>query len=435
MRSSVTSNVVLVVLVGGIASVWGCTVSDDGGNGGGGGDIFGTAGTTTTMAGTSSTMNMSGSPTTGGGTGTAGTGGSSSTAGTGGAPATAGTGGVPATAGTGGVSGGSGGGSTNGPITKVWKSDGCGKAFGGSPGQKATIMTMGVKAADCAAKTQGGEPRCGPWGTADSTWQKTPLPRDYWVYLPANYDNTKAYPLLFEGPGCGGNGGGVYGLAGIKDQVIRIGISPANPSIGHGTNAGQGCFDDKEGDDSVDWVFYETLYDQVLNTQLCFDRNRVFSAGDSSGSWFSNEVACKYAGDAKRPVRGALPNTGGLPNQPQFEPTCTKSPMAGMWVHEVNDPENPFSGNKFAIARAMTVNGCTGSSDYDDAVAKGMVADFPIGGGNDPGTCKLIKGCPEIYPLVVCALPGNNHASHPTVVEPGFPTFLKLFNQGNFLTQ
>ena len=37
-------------------------------------------------------------------------------------------------------------------------------------------------------------------------------------------------------------------------MVVRVGLTPAPNSIGHGTNENQGCFDDKEGDDSVDWV-------------------------------------------------------------------------------------------------------------------------------------------------------------------------------------
>jgi len=447
MRSSVTSSVVIAGFVAGLASFYGCSSGDPAGTGtppvfGG---TTGNSGTTSTAGSTAtsgsgtggSVTGTSGSPATGGSVTTGGSGtmaGSGPVGGAGGMSGGAGGSG----AGTGGSAAGSGGGggtAATGDITKVWKADACGKAYAGAVGQKISIPTMGVKDAMCAAALNN-QPKCGPWGTANSTWCPTPLMRDYWVYLPTGYDPNKAYPLLFEGPGCGGNGGGVYGLSAIKDSVIRIGLSPANPQIvGHGTNPGQGCFDDKEGDDSVDWVFYENLYDK-LNSELCFDRNRVFTAGDSSGSWFSNELGCKYAGDSKRPVRGVLPNTGGLPNQyPLYEPTCTKSPMAGMWVHEVNDPENPFSGNKFAISRAMTVNGCTGSTDYDDAVAKGNIQDFPIGGGNDPATCKLIKNCPALYPLVVCALPGNMHASHPTVVEPGFPTFLKQFNMGAFLTQ
>jgi poly(3-hydroxybutyrate) depolymerase len=328
---------------------------------------------------------------------------------------------------------GSGGGSGGGDITKVWKSDGCGKAFAGQSGAKVTIATAGMKDANCADKL-GGQPKCGLWGQAGSAWQTEPVPRDYYVNLPANYDMNKAYPLVIEGPGCGGNGTNIYPLPDIANQVIRIGITPPPNYVGHGTNENQGCFDDKEGDDSVDWVFYENFYDK-LNQDVCFDRNRVFSAGNSSGSWFSNELGCKYAGDPKRPVRGVLPNTGGLPNEAQFEPTCTTKPMAGMWVHEVGDTTNPFTGNKFAIDRAIKVNGCTGAQSYDAKVAANEFQNFPIGGNNPDNTCQLLKGCPETTPLVVCPLPGNQHGGHDSVVNPGFATFIKQFSAGNFLTQ
>jgi hypothetical protein len=33
-------------------------------------------------------------------------------------------------------------------------------------------------------------------------------------------------------------------------------------------------------------------------------------------------------------------------------------------------------------------------------------------------------GCPAAYPLVVCPLPGNQHASHDNVVNPGFAQFI-----------
>ena len=96
--------------------------------------------------------------------------------------------------------------------------------------------------------------------------------------------------------------------------------------------------------------------------------------------------------------------------------------MSGMWIHGVGDPVNPFAGNKVAIDRAMTVNGCTAAS-YD----KAQLEDYPIGGGNPDATCRLIRGCPALYPLVVCALDGNAHASHDDVVNPGASTYLTNF--------
>jgi poly(3-hydroxybutyrate) depolymerase len=441
MRSSVTSSVVLAGFVAGLASFYGCSSGSTGGSP----NPFTQAGASS-VAGTTSasgSTGMSGSPATGGSGNTAGSGtGGASTAGssTGGA-ATAGTGGQ-SMAGAGGGSGGSGG----GDITKVWKSMGCAKAFAGQSGAKITIPTKGMKDANCADKINN-KARCGLWGQAGNTWvndNQVPCPngdctqpvmRDYYVNLPANYDMNKAYTLVFEGPGCGGGGQDVYPLNNNADgTIIRVGLTPPPSYIGHGTNENQGCFDDKEGDDSIDWVFYENLYDK-LNNEICFDRNRVFSAGNSSGSWFSNELGCKYAGDPMRPVRGVMPNTGGLPNQAQWEPTCTTKPMAGMWIHEVGDTTNPFTGNKFAIARAMKVNGCTGAMDYDAAVAANAVQNFPIGGGQPDDTCKLIKNCPALYPLVVCALPGTAHGSHDPQANNGFSTFVKQFSTGAFVTQ
>ncbi len=276
-----------------------------------------------------------------------------------------------------------------------------------------TIPTMGTKPDDAADSTKG------PWS----------YEREYFVTLPQGYDNSKAYPLVFEAPGCGGKGTDVYPLDNnVDNTVIRVGLTPPPNDIGHATNPNQGCFDDREGDDSVDWVFYENLYDKLAG-QLCFDRNRVFSVGNSSGSWFSNELGCKYAGDATRPVRGVMPHSGGLPTDERYVPTCTKKPMAGMWVYEVADVNNPFATSKVAIDRAMVVNGCT-CATYDTA----QFDDFPIGGGIAGSTCKRITGCPDLYPLVVCGLPGTGRGGDDNVVNPGFSTFLKLFSKAPLLT-
>jgi len=390
MRSSVTAKVALVGLTVGLVSSYGCTAEE----GGGGGPLT-QPGPTSNGAGA---PGSSGSPGASGSPGVAGTGTGGSLGAAGGASA--------------GASGQATGGSGGGDIVKVWKSDGFGKAFAGTSGAEQTLATSGVKADDCAAKLEDGTKVCGPWA----------LDRKFRVYLPQNYDPNKSYPLFFEGPGCGGGADGLYQFdSSFLNTVIRVGLQPSRIEA-HGTNPGQGCFDDKEGDDSMDWVFYERLYDK-LNAELSFDRNRVFSAGNSSGSWFSNELGCKYAGDAMRPVRGVLPNTGGLPTDPAFVPTCTNAGMAGMWVHEVDEQVNLFSGNIVAIDRAMKVNKCT-KQNY----ASAEFEDFPISDAPPPSVCKRIKNCDPLYPLVVCALPGDKHDSHTGVVLPGFPKFIGLFS-------
>jgi poly(3-hydroxybutyrate) depolymerase len=337
---------------------------------------------------------------------------------------------VAGSTGAAGSTGGAAGGSTGAAgssmvgsdLTKVVPSTGCGMAPPAAltPGTlvKQTMMVTGSKAAMCADKM------------CPATWTDT---REYWVKLPTGYDKSKAYPMVFEGPGCGGHGNNLYSIGIFDTTVIRVGVTPsAYWQAYHATNPGQGCFDDKEGDDSVDWPFYEKMYD-LFNSTLCFDRNRVFSGGNSSGAWFSNEIGCKYAGDAMRPIRGIMPNTGGLPTDAKYVPTCTNKPMAGFWSHQVGDMENPFPGNIVAMNRALTVDGCMAGGAVE-TYDTGMFDPFPLMNGNTT-SCKRYKGCPDITPLVVCPLPGNNHDSNTSTVQPGWPAFVALFSTGNLITQ
>jgi hypothetical protein len=279
---------------------------------------------------------------------------------------------------------------------------------------------MGVKDDDCSAKLLDGRARCGPWGQEASSWLKTPLERKHFLYLPQGYDPSKPYPLVLQGPGCGGSEQDVYDLSlNASNTVIRVGVAPADPAIGHATNPEQYCFDDKEGDDSVDWVHYEALYDK-LNQELCFDRNRVFASGNSSGAWWANELGCKYAGDPTRSVRGVITHGGGLPHESQYKPTCSAKPLAGLWVYASSDLV-PSTGDKYAIARAMMVNTCLASS-YDNAVLE----DYPVP-GRPPGECKRIANCSWLAPMVVCALNAPSQSDNASVVNPTAAQFLKTF--------
>ena len=312
-------------------------------------------------------------------------------------------------------------------ITKVVPTAGCGFDVGQAPGVTIayTIATSGSKTTGCA------DTQCGPWTAT----------RQYFITLPTGYDKNKALPLVFQGPGCGGTGQNVPPLDSDNDStkpnvdntVIRIGLTPPPNAVGVAIRPDLGCFDFSDGDNSVDWAFYETLYD-VLAGQLCFDRNRVFvSGGPDSGAWFANELGCKFAGDEARPIRGMLADIGGLPNQVEAPGalTCTTKPMAGIWVEQALDTEAPFAETEVAVARAMKVNGCTMGTGYNDATFES----FPIGGVNPDATCQKIKGCPDLFPLVVCLIPGNQHAENTLVAEPGFSTFITLFENPPLLTQ
>ena len=278
-----------------------------------------------------------------------------------------------------------------------------------------TMATSGQKATGCA------DSKCGPWS----------YQREYFVTLPASYDGTKPLPLAFLGPPCGGVGTQLGAFAPSPADVIRVGLTPPPNDIGHVTNPGQGCFDDKEGDDSVDFVFYENLYD-VLKAQLCFDKNRVFAAGNNSGGWLAIELGCKYGGDAERPIRAVVPNNGELPTTAQYAPTCSGRPHAGMFIFDADDSSNASTaglGARAAIDQAMLVDGCAQTNLF-----QATLDDFPIGGGNAASTCRRVAGCSPLDPIVFCQIVTTVELSNDMIVGPGFTTFLGLFEEAPLLS-
>ncbi len=349
-----------------------------------------------------------------GGQTTAGSGGETSVAGGGGETTIGGSAGT----GGGGADGGGGGGGVAGMGNTVIDAcvagdpvpprSGCGLAPDQVLGDfvEYHMQTCGTKDASAS-----GNP--GPWS----------LRREFFVRLPSAYDSSRAYPLVLQAPGCGGDGEAVFPLPDISEQAIRVGLSPPPVEINDPVASNQGCFDDREGDDSVEWPFYEAVIDW-LKARFCFDENLVFATGNSSGAYLANQLGCIYSGHADYPIRAIAARAAGLRTEPEYMPTCAATPMAGMWVHEINDPTHPFAETKEAISRAMQVNGCTLGTDYDTATLN----DYPIGGGIPDDTCKKIEGCPDSHPLVVCPLPGSGKGSNDYVVNPGFAVFLGKFS-------
>ena len=185
--------------------------------------------------------------------------------------------------------------------------------------------------------------------------------RKFYVSLPPAYDPTKAYALAVELPGCGATGRDVYPLRMAREQIIRVGLTPPPNAIEHGTAPNQQCFDDYEGDDSVDFVFFEEVLTQ-LNARFCYDRSRVLVLGNSSGANMANQLACHYAGNRDGyAVRGVLTANGGLNTDAELGLTCSGAPLAGLWVGEVESAVYPFERLENAVNRAMVVGGCEAS--------------------------------------------------------------------------
>jgi hypothetical protein len=101
-----------------------------------------------------------------------------------------------------------------------------------------------------------------------------------------------------------------------------------------------------------------------------------------------------------------------------------------MWIHRADGVTTPFAVAKAAIEHAMSVDHCTPSDSYDSA----QFDNFPIGGGKTDDTCKLIRGCDPLYPLVVCPVPGPSQNGNIDIILPGFSVFADMFQMPPLLT-
>jgi polyhydroxybutyrate depolymerase len=215
--------------------------------------------------------------------------------------------------------------------------------------------------------------------------------RNYYVYLPTDYDPTRPYTTVFLGPGCGGNGSQVLPMQNAAGKnAILVGLSPV----------GQ-CFETSDAD-SPEINFFDAVLSTVEST-FCVDQAQVFIAGFSSGSWLTNLIGCARAGI----VRGQGNATGGLPPVP----TCA-GPIAAMLAHDEGDPANNISGGEAARDRILKMNGCS------------MTETVPYDAGR-PSMCVQYQNCPAAFPVVWCPTTGQGHSDQVAtgLSVPGFWNF------------
>jgi poly(3-hydroxybutyrate) depolymerase len=426
----------------------------------------GTAGASSGAAGSASGAGTGGAGTGGGaGTSGAGTGGVAGAAsGTGGAQGTAGavagnggTGGTTAGGGGatgaggsagGGVAGGGGSGGGAAPLTKMLPSGpsaGCGVA---PPTQDKssgfTIHPLMVPACGTGAVTS----KCvtadfAPGGKASQTNGAYDfVHRNYAVQLPTNYDDTKAYPIIIGGGGCGGgpteSGGGFTAGQGAAD-AIRIGMSYVNMCFADG---GDSCATGNHplcvNTPEVPY-FYALLAD--VESKYCVEKSKVYVGGYSSGGWETLTLGCA----ASDVIAGIVSVNGGLRNH---RPTCT-GPIATLMVTGAADTDNPVGPLVMdmayapAMLSAATVNldiaslDSNGSAPARDAILARNGCVGTDTAAYDPAypLCMKYTGCPAASPVVWCSVTGSGHQGLSYQGVTYYPSTGAASLQWNFLTK
>jgi len=248
--------------------------------------------------------------------------------------------------------------------------------------------------------------------------------RTFWVRVPADYDSTIPYPVIYIGQGCGGYDSANTStlplhkeMLGGTEEAIYVALDIPKDM------ANMDCYDNRDGKSSQEWEAFE-LFHNVVDQNYCVDNNRVFVSGYSTGGWLNNMWGCYFAGtlDPKMPrrfapcyhIRAQMGVTGG---EPPEQPTCG-GPVAAIWIHDLNDTANSIDGNKQALARVGKMNGC--DTTYDNpAVQAPWHPEEPL----LKDVCKKFTMCPANYPVVFCTSAGLGHSDQPERATRAFKLF------------
>ena len=402
----------------------GGAAAGSGGNAGTGGASTGGAATGgnasggMTSGGAASGGSVTGGSASGGTTGGGAAGGGAANAGAaGGGAANAGTaGGGAANGGAAGAGGGTSGGNASGGAAAGGSAGG--GTTGGGGGKSAAVPSKGCGVADgVKTLTTGGMSIAN--GLPTSTRLKIMSggsSREYIIDIPADYDPTHPYRLIFS-----------WHQAYGSDTGNAIGQYPANngPNFDAKNYAYFGLHREataaKEpaifvapgGIGNLPWDFKRdsVLFDDLLarvTENLCIDESRVFTTGFSFGAMMSYSLSITRQTKLRAAVTMAAANYN-LPGQPM---DSNAAPIAYFGITGMSDGTCPWvnndaskQGGKYCVLTHAQDNGCTIPGNIQTAMV-----------GSKKYVCYDFEGCKAGYPVKVCTFDG---AHTPSSVNDG----------------
>lgn len=242
------------------------------------------------------------------------------------------------------------------------------------------------------------------------------MSREYIIDIPANYEPTRPYRLIFSWhQAYGSDTGNATGLHPANDGNnfdaknyayfgLHRAMTEANDTAIFVAPGGIG---DLPWDYNRDAVLFDDIL-ALVDANLCIDDSRVFTTGFSYGAMMS------YALTLGRPakLRGAV--TMAAVNYSFTQPTNGHVPIAYMGVTGMSDTRCPWGddtrGGKACDLQHARDNGCT----------------IPAGNNiptTTPGSKKFVcydfEGCRAGYPVKVCTFDG---AHTPSSIDDGMST-------------
>ncbi len=229
--------------------------------------------------------------------------------------------------------------------------------------------------------------------------------RNYYKYLPVNYQASENLPLVFILHGLGGNGQqmtfGGFNL--IADTARVIAIYPDGLTNGFGQTAwNNGTLASSSADDIT---FFNKMMDVMIATQNV-NPARIYVTGFSMGGIMSHHLACKINNRiaAIGPMAGTMSTSDISTCVPSY-----KTPV--IHLHGTADATVPYDGNALPslslVAETMNfwrgVHGCSATADstrLPDTAMDGITVDrFVYNNCNPLGSVELwrLNGADHIY--------------------------------------
>ncbi|KAK1756768.1 carbohydrate esterase family 1 protein [Echria macrotheca] len=232
---------------------------------------------------------------------------------------------------------------------------------------------------------------CGKAATLATGVQKLTVQgktRQYTLQLPANYDPSHPYRVIFGWHGANDNMDttvkgslvqppGSFRYFGLEKQSNNTAILVAPDALNKAWY----------NRNNEDYSFYDAMLAQ-LSAGLCVDDHQIFSIGFSHGGAFVKALSCK-----RDTLRGVIILDGGGPIDGSTG--CSDDPIGAMVVHGVNDG---IAGGRATRDLYVQRNGCTGPASAKE----------PAVNSRAPHILTEYQGCKEGYPVWFVAFDGQH---------------------------
>ena len=261
----------------------------------------------------------------------------------------------------------------------------------------AMSSTSNIKAASANVGTATSTAGCGKapaLASGTHTIQSSGQTRSYILRVPANYDNSRPYRLIFGFHWVGGTANDVdsggtdgynwsyYGLRRLADNANNgtIFVAPQGINNGWANSNGQ------------DVTFVDDMISQIEGG-LCVDTTQLYSAGFSYGGSMTYALACARATVFRAVAVYSGANLSGCSGGTQ--------PIAYMGLHGLRDNTLPIAGGRALRDQFVRNNGCTPQNPPEPAY------------GSLTHIITTYSGCKPGYPVVWAAFDGAGHDPGP----------------------